>query len=128
MPQYKMCRREIEEIISKVQFRDRTFVLLDKGDGFLLQMRYMEADVEKPGSEPMLQSTRKYYISPYMTESELVETLWLCVQRSQLHVASEHFTYQGRRIYSQHFSVQRRIDMCDSEYFDVREPLSSRKA
>jgi len=58
-----------------------------------------------------------------MTESEIVETAWLCVQRSQIHVASEHFTYEGRRVYSQHFNVQCRIDMCDGGCFDVREPI-----
>jgi hypothetical protein len=123
MGQEKLTREEIEHVISKVQFMDRTFRLLDKGDGYLLQMEYMEADVEKPGSEPVKQSTRKWYISPYMTESEIVETAWACVCRSQLHVASEHFTYSGRRVYSQHFDVHMRMELCDDECFDVRKPL-----
>lgn len=121
MPQTKLTREQIENIVSRVQFKDRTFRVLEKGDGFLLQMRYMEADVEKPGSEPMLQSTRKYYLSPFMTASEIVETCWLCVTRSQLHVASEHFTYKGRRIYSQHFHVDARMEACDANWFDKRE-------
>ena len=102
---------------------DRTFRLLDKGDGWLLQMQYMEEDVDKPGSEPVLQSTRKWYISPFMTESEVVETAWACVCRSMLHVASEHFTYMGRRVYSQHFDVHTRLEMCANYHFDGREPL-----
>src|SRR5271157_2999386 len=121
MSQYKMSRKEIEEILGKVKFMDRTFRLLDKGDGYLLQMQYMEPDVNKPGSDPVLQSTRKYYVSPFMTESEVVETMWLCVTRSMLHVASEHFTYQGRRVYSQHFDVHARKEWCDKEDFDCRE-------
>ena len=120
MSEPKKSKEFFESILSKIKFIDRTFLLMEKGDGFLLQMEYLEPDVDKPGSEPVRQSTRKYYVSPYMTESEFVETCWLMVQRSMLHVASEHFTYKGRRIYSQHFDVQYRIDGCDLKAFDVR--------
>lgn len=87
-------------------------------------MQYYEADVDKPGSEPVLQGTRKWYISPFMTESEIVEAAWACVCRSQLHVASEHFTYLGRRVYSQHFDIHARLRMCIEEEFDGRQPLT----
>lgn len=123
MNQPKRTRAQIEHIISQVKFMDRKFRLLDKGDGYLLQMEYLEADVEKPGSEPVKQSTRKWYISPYMTESEIVETAWACVCRSQHHIASEHFTYYGRRVYSQHFDVHGRLELCNGERYDVRKPL-----
>jgi hypothetical protein len=125
MSQDKLSRRDVEEIVSRLSFMDRKFRLLDKGEGWLLQMQYMEPDVDKPGSEPVLQSTRKWYVSPFMTESEVVETAWACVTRSQMHVASEHFTYKGRKVYSQHFDVQARIDMCDKYDFDGREPISA---
>jgi hypothetical protein len=116
-----MTRKDVEEIVSQVKFMDRTFRLLDKGDGWLLQMQYMEPDVDKPGSEPVLQSTRKWYVSPFMTPSEVVETAWACVIRSMCHVASEHFTFRGRKVYYQHLDVQARIDMCDLYDFDGRE-------
>jgi len=121
MPQTKLTREQIENIVGLVKFKDRTFRVLEKGDGFLLQMQYYEADVEKSNSKPMLQSTRKYYISPFMTVSEVVETCWLCVTRSQMHVASEHFIFKGRRIYSQHFHVDARVEACDANWFDKRE-------
>lgn len=120
-----MSKLEVELILASIKFMDRTFRVIDKGnDVWLLQMQYMEADVEKPDSEPVLQGTRKWYISPFMTESEVVETVWLCVQRSMLHVASEHFTYYGKRVYSQHFDVHARLEMCAEHRFDAREPLA----
>lgn len=122
MKQPKKTRQQIQKILDQIKFRDRKFRLLDKGDGFLLQMSYFEPDVEADSNaEPVLQSTRKYYISPYMTTSEIVETAWLCVQRSQLHVASEHFTYEGKRVYSQHFNIAGRIELCDNDDFDRRK-------
>ena len=121
MTQPKLTRQQIEGILSDLKFMDRTFRLLDKGDGYLLQMQYYEPDVTKPGSEPVLQGTRKWYISPYMTISEIVETAWACVCRSQLHVASEHFMYKGRRAYSQHFDIEGRLQLCNQEWYDTRK-------
>lgn len=123
MSQRKLTREQIESVLEQIKFMDRTFRVIEKGDGFLLQMQYYEADVEKPGSEPVLQSTRKWYLSPYMTDSEIVETAWACVLRSQQHVASEHFTYKGRRVYSQHFDINYRVEGCDQGAFDVRQPI-----
>jgi hypothetical protein len=119
--QVAMTKEDIEQIISRIKFQDREFRILEKGDGFLLQMRYMEPDVNQPNSLPVLQSTRKYYLSPFMTVSEIVETAWLMVQRSQLHIASEHFTYFSHRVYSQHFDVDARMGMCIRKLFDHRD-------
>lgn len=42
----KKTRLQIEKIVKDVQFGDESFVLLDKGDGYLLQLRYLEADID----------------------------------------------------------------------------------
>lgn len=118
--QPRLTKLDVQLIVNKVRFLDRTILLLDKGDGWLLQMEYMEPDVEHPENGPVRQATRKYYLSPYMTESEIVEACWLMVVRSQQHVASEHFTYEGRRVYSQHFDVRARVHMCDEGRYDKR--------
>lgn len=114
---------EIEEILAHVSYADRTFELLPKGDGFLLRLFYMEKDVETGKME--LQKSRKHYVSPYMTESEIVETAFLCAQRSSEHVLREHFTYQGARIYSPHFHVRERLEICRHQLFDARLPADT---
>ena|SRR5258706_1574412 len=121
--QKKLTYKQILNLLGRINFMDRKFLLMKKGDGFLLQMSYMEPCIDNPGLGPVEQKTRKWYISPYMTVSEVVETAWACVCRSQIHVASEHFTFHGRRIYSQHFDVLERVDMCDQKKFDVRKPI-----
>lgn len=60
MNQPKLNREQIQEVLNRVSFMDRKFILLEKEDGFLVQMSYMEPDVEKPGSEPIEQKTRKW--------------------------------------------------------------------
>lgn len=123
MAQQKKTRQEILRIIDQIKFMDRSFRFLEKGDGYLVQMRYMENDVEHPENGPQVQSTRKWYISPFMTDSEIVETVWACVQRSQLHIAGEHFTYKGKRVYSQHFDIDGRLHLCKQGYMDGRDPI-----
>jgi len=120
MKQQAKSFADIRSILDNVSFQDRKFLLMEKGDGFLVQMEYMEPDVDIPGSPPVSQKTRKWYVSPFMTESEIVETCWAAVQRSQLHIAGEYFTYKGRRVYSPHFHINARLTMCDKEAFDGR--------
>lgn len=123
MGQPKLTREEIQVILDRVSFMDRKFLLLEKGDGFLVQMSYMEEDVTKPNSPPVEQKTRKWYVSPFSTETEIVETCWAMVCRSQMHVAAEHFEYRGKRVYSPHFDIFARLYLCDHNCFDGREPL-----
>jgi hypothetical protein len=123
MGQQKLTREDIEKILKDVKFMDRTFLLLDKDDGFLVQMSYMEPDVENPEAGSVEQKTRKWYVSPYMTETEIVETCWAMVQRSMMHIAGEHFKYRGKRVYSPHFDIYARLYLCDHNCFDARDPI-----
>jgi|SRR5678816_2881123 len=125
MSQPQLSRSDIEKILKDVSFMDRQFLLLDKGDGFLIQMSYMEPDVDHPEAGPVLQKTRKWYVSPFMTETEIVETCWAAAQRSMLHVAGENFKYRNKRVYSPHFDIYARMYLCDHNCFDAREPIGT---
>lgn len=118
-------RADIEAILARVRYLDRTFHLLPKGDGWLVRLSYVEADVETGAEE--LQQSRKWYVSPWSTETEIVETAFACAERSALHVLKEHFTYEGHRIYSPHFSVRARIALCERGEFDRREDARTPK-
>jgi hypothetical protein len=110
----KKTREEIALIVGKLAFKGSSFRLLDKGDGYLLQLEYWEEDVHTGKSE--LQRARKWYISPWMTETEIVETAYAACQRSMMHRLGEWFSYQGKRVYSPHFPVEARLAM--AEYDD----------
>lgn len=113
---------DVAEIVGKVRFLDRKFRVLEKGDGFLVQLEYVEADVHT--GRPELQRSRKWYVSPWSTETEIVETCFAACQRSMMHVVGEHFTYAGRRVYSPHFTIGGRIELVDAGFFDSREDPS----
>jgi len=109
---------EVASIVAQIQFMDRSFRLLPKGSGFLLQIQYHEADIET--GELALQRARKWYISPWSTETEIVETAFKACRVSMDHVLKEHFTYKGCRVYSPHFDVNARVEMCQQKRFDRR--------
>lgn len=111
---------QILRIVRDVQFPGHSFVLVEKGDGFLLRLTYLEADIDT--GVPEVQESRQHYIDPLMSETEIVSTAFLCVMRSMEHKTREHFTYKGHRVQSPHFSISGRIEMCMARDFDGEEP------
>lgn len=120
--QPKKSKAEIEAIIREIKFMDREFIISTMGDGFYLQMTYFEMDVDTGKLE--LQKTRKWYISPYATTSEIAQTAFKCVITSQEHIAREHFTYKGERVYGPHLDVEELVALHKAKKlrFDVRIP------
>lgn len=112
---------EVRAIVSQIRFRDRSFVVLQKGDGFLLQMRYMEPDVRTGAMAE--QHTRKWYISRFATESEIVQTALKCVLTSQEHIGREHFLYQGVKVFGPHLDVNDLIRLVRQGELDEQRRL-----
>lgn len=111
---------EVRAIVDGIRFMDRTFRLGHMDHGFFLQVQYMEEDIETGRRE--LQQARKWYVSPFSTETEIVETAFKACRTSMDHVLKEHFLYLGRRVYSPHFAIRARLELCDAERFDSRIP------
>lgn len=107
--QPKKTREELIAIIQDISFQDRSFYIGEMGDGFFLQMSYIEADVET--GKPEVQKTRKWYISPFSTTSEVVQTAFKCVMTSQEHIAREHFNYKGERVFNPHHDVEQLVEL-----------------
>lgn len=65
------------------------------------------------------QSSRKWYLSRWMTESELVQTAFKAALTAEEHECRERFTYRGNRIFNPHISVRALMTVCADE--DVRD-------
>lgn len=76
--------------------------LNDRGE-YYLQAHYSEPCVEM--DIEMMQSTRKWLLSPAMTKSEVVQTVFKCAITSMEHRTREHFKYRERRVFGPHFDV-----------------------
>ena len=121
MSQPKKTFEEVHRIVSEVRCPPYTFKLIEKGpEIWLLQLTYVENDTGT--GELSLQKTRKWYISPYSTTTEIVETCYAACLRSAKHRIREHFTYVDRQVMSPHFHIIARVAYCDDGQFDRRIP------
>lgn len=89
---------------------DLDVVKNDRGE-YYLQGHYSEPCVEM--DIEMVQSTRKWLLSPKMTKSEIVQTAFKCCITSMEHRTREHFKYRGRRVFGPHFDVDALWGICD---------------
>lgn len=95
--------------LGTVLYKSWRFRVLEKGDGFLLQLVYEEADTSTPpkaGAPEEEQHARKWYISAHATPAEVVRTAYKAVLCSLEHRLGEHFRYKGVQIYSPHPTLE----------------------
>lgn len=110
---------DIKDILGLVQFKEHTFHVGEMGNGFYLQVQYMDTDVDTGKEEK--QHGRKWYVSRFATRSEIVQTAFKAVLTSQEHIAREFFLYKGKRIFGPHYDVDKLVGLCsDDEHLDVR--------
>lgn len=135
MPQKPKNARDVHDIVKRVSYPDNDFHIGPLGDdGFYIQIQYTEADIHT--GEPARQKGRKFYVSPYATESEIVQTCLAAALASAEHKVREHFAYrpadsdQGifhpRLPYGPHFDVNALWGIATGEYEDRREPPEPR--
>ena len=110
-----MTAAQLAATVEDLAFRDWGFFVETKGDGFLLQVRFLALDratndatingsseraVQSP--VPVEQHGRKWYISSHAVKTEVVRTAWKAVQAAILHEAEEDFLYRGVAIHNPH--------------------------
>ena len=99
---------DIQAIVDRIEYKDWIFRVLtldrnEVGDlGFLLQARWMAPDAENFRGEAIQQISRKWFISAYSCEREIVDTAWALIERAEIHEAQEFFKYQGEAIFNRH--------------------------
>lgn len=92
-------------------FQDYRFdVNTSRTGAVYLQGVYREADTLTGAVE--LQYTRRWFLSPEMSKSEIVSTAFKCVLTSMEHRTREWFLYRGRAIYQPHYDVDALHSIC----------------
>lgn len=107
---------QMKEILAEVEYRDWVLHVEEDAPIPYLQVRFVAPDVDD--WEPSWQHGRKWWLSSYMTKSELVQTALKAVLTAEEHEARERFLYQGRRIFGPHINVD--VLWEASEHHDVR--------
>lgn len=109
----------IEAILANCKFKDWRLELRHDGDRPYLQVRYT-ANCNS-GGERREWGGRKWFLSPHMTKSEIVQTAFKACITAVEHEAREQFLYRGAAIFGPHFDVDDLLELCDTGRLDVRE-------
>lgn len=86
---------------------------MDVTTGYLLQ------HVEGSGEPCHIRAGRKWYISEYATDSEVVQTALLAALQFEEHEAREAFRFDGERIYGPHIDAISLAAVCRT--LDIRK-------
>lgn len=108
------------QVVSECKFGDWELVVRVDGTRSYLQVLAPEGTCNVTGLK-MAWSGRKWFLSPHMTRSEVVQTALKAVLTAVEHEARERFTYRGRAIFGPHLDVDELVDLCDAGGMDVRE-------
>lgn len=102
-------------ILNNVKYRDWRFELsVQDHDGHAALLARFNADGRA-------WTTRKYYLSPHMTRSEIIQTAFLCIKVAEEHETREHFLYLGKPIFGPHFDADKLASLCeDPDHLDGR--------
>lgn len=106
-----MSRAELDALVLRVSYFGHLVVVGEHPDGFWVQMKYLEPDVESRDDNPKAewQSTRKWLVSRWSTPGEVFQTLLKCALTSAEHRVREHFLVDGVRVYGPHMDVEKLI-------------------
>lgn len=113
---------ELKQILSKIKYKHWELRSFMKDDGYLIQWIFMERDSTKPEDESLYeQHCRKWYVSKFSTETEVIRTAWLAAQQAELHECAESFLFDGSRIFDPHTNYINLANYMSNAQQDIRE-------
>lgn len=112
---------KIQEVVKLCKFKDYKFdVFIDGRGEIYLQGLYVEEDTVS--KKPETQATRRWFLSPQMTKSEIVQTVFKCAMTSMEHRTREWFMYRDKAVFGPHFNIDVLYDMCTRpDSYDMRQ-------
>lgn len=96
-------RRHLWELTQRVTYPGFHWNIDKMGSAHYVQILYWEDDVEV--GHFALQKGRKWYVSAYATDSEVIQTMLKAAITSAEHRVREHFLVDGVRAFGPHMDV-----------------------
>jgi len=114
---------DLKKIVSQIRYKDWQFFLENRKDCFLLQIRFLDYDADKPNTDKTWQHCRKWFISRHACKAEVVRTAFKAVVAAEEHEVGENFRYRGARIHSPHLDPDVLVRVFERE----AKPFNKRK-
>ena len=96
---------EIEALVKRVNYPGFDIRVSIGHGGWFVQATFLSHDSTGAVAEMVTQWTRRWLLSPYMTKSEVVQTVFKMVMTANEHEVRENFKYNGRAIFGPHHDV-----------------------
>lgn len=124
--QPKLTISNVQEILRNISYKDWEIVFkwtpFSEEHDWWIQVRFMDTDITAPELGPQWQYCRKWKLSQFMSETEVVRTAWKAILAAEEHETAEKFTYRGYRIYDPHFDVNVFIEAAKNHSVVTRIP------
>lgn len=100
-----MKHADIVQITDKIRYKSTWHLhAVDAGGKVYLQWSFYAPDYANKKAVT-LWPTRKHYLSPDATESEIVQTAFYAAQQAEEHECREAFSYDGDRPFQPHINI-----------------------
>ncbi len=108
----------IRTIVGVIEYKDWWFRVSDDPQDLWLQVCFNAPDTIT--GEIALQTCRKWRLSEWMTDTEIVDAAYLAIERAEIHEIKEHFKFDGVLVFNPHLDIWDRRDLAAKNKVDVR--------
>ena len=99
----------IENLVSQIKYKDWDIIVAPMGGGHSIQVVLSSFDPQT--GAPW--RGRKWYISNFMTDEEIVSTIFKAILTAEEHECRENFLFKGKAIYGPHLSLDALVENAD---------------
>lgn len=108
----------LSAVLGRIEYRGWTFSVGWDDDRAFMQITF--AEIDPATGQSATWTSRKWRLSPHMTDSEIVQTALKAVLTAEEHEARERFMYRGRAIFGPHISVDALWDLVGRGELETR--------
>lgn len=117
-------RNKVQAVLNRITtmgaWKHWMFDLRTNDQGLYFQVRFKEHCVRS--GRDVMQSCRKWMLSEHMTDSEIVQTVFLAVKTATEHELRESFLFDGQPVFGPHFDLARFAEILErDEMRDARQ-------
>jgi len=118
--------KSIKDLVDDVKFNDWAFLIKTNRDNTpYLQIKFLAPGSFTDSDELELQSCRKWQLSYFMCDEEIVSTAFKAMLAAVEHEAREQFTWRGEAIYRPHYDIYALHKLSARNAIDKREEVQN---
>jgi len=115
----KKTEKDFKQLLTLVDFKGLEFIVtsqqdIQRGNQFFLHV-HCPGGIDNVTGNLLAWNGRKWRISPWMTDTEVVATAFKAVLTATEHEVREKFLFKGKAVYDSHISVYKLAELRGDE-------------